>query len=302
MPVQQLAISLSWDDLAAILAVARSPSVRAAADLLGVAHTTLTRRIEAAEKSLGVVAFVRGAKGYAPTDAGRTIIAHAERMAREADALERAVAGGDRTPSGIVRVTVPPVLLTHILAPRLPEFQRQFPAIDLHILAGHAVLDLDRQHADIAVRAQQSPAADLVGVRVGQGFEAVYARPDLVLRMGTPGEPPPRLIPWAASNAFMKRASQHGFESPLLGPVCSDVMGQCALAEAGVGAAILPCFVGDRSPELIRLPPGKPVPAQTIWVLNHADFRRSARVRAVAGFLVKALRSAKSQFEGRMTA
>jgi len=289
---------LSWDDLAVILAVARSPSVRAAADLLGVAHTTLTRRIEAAETALGVVAFLRGSKGYAPTDAGQLIIAHAERMESEAETLQRAVAGGDRTLSGVVRVTMPPTILTHLVAAQLPLFRRQFPAIDLHIAAGHALMDLERQQADVAVRAQQSPAQDLVGVRIGAVHEAVYARPDLIQRQSIPGGPPLSLIPWGVGNAFLKRASQFGFASPTLGPVCSDVMSQCALAEAGLGAAILPCFVGDRSSELIRLTPGKPLPAQTIWVLNHADLRRSARVRAAAEFLVKTLRGAKAALDG----
>lgn len=298
MSVHKLAKTLSWDDLAAILAVARSPSVRAAAELLGVAHTTLTRRVEAAEAVLGVVAFVRSAKGYFPTDAGQTIIAYAERMAGEAEALERAVSGGDKSPSGVVRVTMPPIILTHILAARMPEFHRQYPAIDLHIVVGHALMDLDRQQADVAMRLQQTPLPDLVGVRVGQVFEAVYARPELVLAQAQRAAPPLPFVAWATSNAFKKRAAQHGFAAPSLGPVCSDVISQCALAEAGAGAAILPCFVGDRSPELVRLPSSKPIPSQTIWVLNHADLRRSARVRAVAEFLVKTLKAARAELEG----
>src|SRR5260221_963416 len=111
--VQNHSTSVSWDNLAAVLAVAQSRSIRRAAETLGVAHTTLARRVEAAERALGVIAFVRSSRGYTPTDAGRAIVAHAERMAEESDALSRVVAGGDQAPRGNVRVTMPPAILTH---------------------------------------------------------------------------------------------------------------------------------------------------------------------------------------------
>ena len=52
-----------WDGLRAILLVGRHGTVRAAADAAGVAHTTLARRVAAAERQLGIVAFVRSVKG-----------------------------------------------------------------------------------------------------------------------------------------------------------------------------------------------------------------------------------------------
>ena len=121
--VQISSTKVSWDDLAAILAVARAKSIRRAADELSVAHTTLARRIEAAEASLGIVAFVRGVQGYALTEAGQSILGNVERMAEEAEAMKRVLAGGDQSPHGTVRVTQPLPVLSYCLMEALPEFQ-----------------------------------------------------------------------------------------------------------------------------------------------------------------------------------
>jgi len=297
--VQRSSTALSWDDLAAIRAVGRARTVRAAAEALGVAHTTLARRIEAAETALGAVAFVRGPRGYTPTEAGRAIIAHAERMAEEVESLGRTIAGGDRSPRGLVRVTMPPAILVYCIAHGLPAFHATYPAIDLDIDTGYGFRDLDRQDADVAVRLQTAPQDDLIGIRVGDGHEACYASADVAACVsGKAGASFP-LVAWSRGNEFRRRAATLGFDNPTLGPICLDVLGQLAMAEAGVGAAILPCIVGDASAKLVRLPPGRTVPVHAIWVLNHADLRQSARVRAVSAFLVEVLRASLARLAGQ---
>jgi DNA-binding transcriptional LysR family regulator len=296
--VQERSNLVSWDDLAAVLAVARARSVRRAAAALGVAHTTLARRVEAAERALGVVAFVRGSRGYATTEAGRTIVAHAERMAEAAEALSRAVGGGDQAPRGNVRVTLPPTILTHCIAPALAAFAVRYPAIRLELDTGLGFRDLDRQEADIAIRLQNAPLDDLVGVRIGVLREAAYATDEVIDRLRKPGVNSVVLIAWSDGEGLRDRAAYLGLPELPVGPLCGDVLGQATLAESGVGVAIVPCLVGDQVAGLRRVPPGKTVPTQTVWVLTHPDLRGSARVRAVSGFLVEVLRSAAPRIEG----
>jgi DNA-binding transcriptional LysR family regulator len=293
----QKSSNLSWDDLSALLAVAEARSVRAAAELLGLAHTTLARRIDAAEAALGVVVFVRSARGYVLTEAGQAAVAHVARMADEADALRRELAGGDKRPRGRVRVTLPPVVLSLVIAPALPAFRQAFPDIVLEIETGHGFADLDRLQADVAVRLQIEPQADLVGVRLGQASEACYASPVVAKSMSADGRKVP-LIAWGQGEAFVQRARLFGFFEPMIACVCPDVAGQAALAEAGVGIAILPCLAGDASPGLMRLVDTPRQPAQTIWVLTHADLRGSERVRVTAEFLTLTLKAALPRFEG----
>ena len=54
---------------------------------------------------------------------------------------------------------------------------------------------------------------------------------------------------------------------------------------AGVGVAGLPCFIGDRDRDLVRI--GKDVPpfARDVWLVVHQDLRKTPAVRAVMDFV-----------------
>ena len=280
----------SWDDLAAILAVARAKSIRRAADQLGVAHTTLARRIEAAEAALGIVAFVRGVQGYSLTEAGQSILASIERMDEEATALARVLAGGDQSPQGTVRVTLPPAVLTYCLMPALPKFRADYSLINLDFDTQYSFANLDRHDADIAIRYQKAPQDHLVGVCVGNTQESAYARPDVIDQFYAAAAHRPKLIAWSRGAAFRKRAAAFGLENLEIATTCIDIHGQVALAEAGLGIALFSTVVGDQSKILRRLKPDKTIQGLPVWVLTHPDLRKSLRVRTVSDFLVSEMK------------
>ncbi len=62
----------------------------------------------------------------------------------------------------------------------------------------------------------------------------------------------------------------------------NSVVNQLVAARAGIGLAVLPCYLGDPEPGLARALPGGPVPAlaRELWIVTHQDLRRTARVRA----------------------
>ena len=71
------------------------------------------------------------------------------------------------------------------------------------------------------------------------------------------------------------------------------------IAKAGMGLAMLPCFMGDSEPEFARVPPGKPGPDWDIWILTHEDLRTTARVRAFMDFMAEAFHRHRDLLEGR---
>ena len=80
----------------------------------------------------------------------------------------------------------------------------------------------------------------------------------------------------------------------------SDMLVIAAMARAGLGLVVLPCYMGDTDPGLRRVVPD---PADEhlmdLWVLTHPDLRRTARVRAVTEFIADAVISDRDLFEGR---
>lgn len=283
----------AWDDLEAILLVSRSKSIRAAAEELGVAHTTLARRIEAAEDRLGVKAFVRSTQGYALTEAGQTMVAFIERMAEEADALRRGLGDADRVPQGLVRVSLPPAVLTHCIMAALPRFHLAYPRITLDFDVRYSFSDLDRNDADVAVRYQAKPQDHLVGVKIGNSVEQAYAAP-AVLARHVRGDIVP-LIAWARNEVFLRRAKSLRLDKLPIAFCCVDVQSQLAMAELGLGIVILPSLVGNSSTLVQPLSPTHSIIASSIWVLTHPDLAKSARIKTVTTFLADTLREALGQ-------
>ncbi len=73
-----------------------------------------------------------------------------------------------------------------------------------------------------------------------------------------------------------------------------------AMARAGLGLVVLPCYVGDTDPGLSRV---APEPADEhimdLWVLTHPDLRAAARVRAVTEHIADCVIADRDLFEGR---
>jgi DNA-binding transcriptional LysR family regulator len=80
---------------------------------------------------------------------------------------------------------------------------------------------------------------------------------------------------------------------------CNSWLSQCAAARAGLGLAALPCFLGDRAPQLVRVLPPEPSLAGELWLLTHPDLRRTARVRAFMETLARGIRRERDLLEGR---
>jgi DNA-binding transcriptional LysR family regulator len=111
-----------WGDLKFFLATARRGSTLAAACELGVNQTTIARRIAALETALSIRLVDRRRDGYRLTEAGAAILAQAERVAAEAETVERLVEVRKRDLAGVIRVTAPTVFADVILTPWLAEF------------------------------------------------------------------------------------------------------------------------------------------------------------------------------------
>jgi DNA-binding transcriptional LysR family regulator len=285
-------MQIAWDDLHLLLAIARAGSLSGAARALQVNHSTVFRRLQAAEAALGVRVFERGAEGYRPTLEGEEIVRHAERMDAEVLALERTVAGKDFRLAGSVRLTAPPHLAREFVAPLLPAFRRQQPDIVVELLVGDREYDLARREADLALRATAAPPPYLIGRRVLDLPWWVFAGADW------PGPPPASVdelgrFPLIGPEASFLRLPVFAWLQAQFGDAAfvaraSDLDTMAALARAGLGLAALP--IDQQQPGLCPLLALDPAFAAGLWLLTHPDLRHVQRIRVFADFLAAALR------------
>ena len=168
---------LDWDDLRFYLAIARHGSLSAAAKVLHVAQSTVGRRLASLETSLGVRLLNRTPEGYVPTLAGVDVREQAERLEKEALALERSVSGRDTRMAGLVRVTCAETVATHILAPCLATLHMRHPDIMIELIPNPRELSLSMREADVSVRLRRSDQHDLVVRRIGTIAFGLYASP-----------------------------------------------------------------------------------------------------------------------------
>ncbi|MFF3664223.1 LysR family transcriptional regulator [Microtetraspora malaysiensis] len=115
--------------LRAFVAVARSGTVTAAANALGLAPASVSEQVRRLEGSLGVALFTRTSRGMRPTEAGARLLDRAQALLDHADEVRRAVTGARQR----VRVGA----LEMLAATRLPSVVRRLaerrPDIDLEI-------------------------------------------------------------------------------------------------------------------------------------------------------------------------
>lgn len=274
---------MNWDDLRTALAIRRGGTLSAAARALGVVQTTVARRLDRLERTLGARLFDRIDGRMVTTEAGRAALDGAAAMEEAALGVAAGARNADAAPAGSVRVTSLPSFVTGYLAPRLADFAGRHPAITVELVGASENLHLGRREADLAVRYSRPTAGNLRARRIGTVGYAGYTAG------AQPGRPLAEL-PWVTyDEAFAGLPEQRWLEERVR-PVrraatASDVPTLLALVRHGAGAAVLPCFLADGVPELIRITGPEPVCRREIWLLGHPDQRPVRRIAAVADWL-----------------
>jgi DNA-binding transcriptional LysR family regulator len=292
---------MDWDDLRVVLAVARNGTLSGAARKLDVTHSTVFRRLGAIERRLGARLFDRFRDGYAATPAGDAACELAARFADEIAALERQLSGHDLRPSGIVRIATTDTIGA-IVMPHVSELRRFYPDIRAEIAISNSMADLTHREADIAIRPTPEPPDTLFGRRIVDIAHAIYGAPNYLAQhhgnklaghdwIGLDDSLRSTIIGrWMNENISNESVTCRVDALPTLRDA----------AQAGMGLALLPCYLGDAAEGLQRAARELPaVPRSALWLLTHNDLKHTARIRAAIDFLATALRSQRALFEGR---
>jgi LysR family transcriptional regulator, glycine cleavage system transcriptional activator len=145
-----------WQDmpplsaLRAFVAFAGAGTLAAAGAQTGVTHAAISQQIRALEAHLRVALVVRGAKGLVLTDEGRDLAKGlAEGFATISTTLRALTVDEGLRP---LRLTTTPAFAGGWLMPRLADFRRHHPGVDLMIDASAEVVKIGPDGADLALR------------------------------------------------------------------------------------------------------------------------------------------------------
>lgn len=292
---------MNWNDLRYVLAVARTGSLLAAGRELEVDHTTVGRRIEAAERSLGIRLFLRTTTGYVLTADAERLVAPLRRVEEAVHDVARSAQTQDHALAGSIRVTSPETLGASYLAARLAEFRQAHPKLQVELMPGGEVLDLARRAAEVAIRTFATRADGIAVRRVAEVRYGFYASAAYLKRC--PLRSPADLANHAVlgippgSNEVEARWLER--LAPGVAPVFSSPVSAVLLeaARADGGVAILPRYLGDAERKLRHVAMPHP-PAESLWLTVHRDLRGTPRVRALLDFLHTTMTADAAVFRG----
>lgn len=187
---------MSNDDLSAplrlFLDVLEAGSFSAVARRQAVTPSSIARRIDALERSLGCALFNRSTHAVRPTPAALAFAERARRVVHELQ-LARAEAGArDGAPQGLIRIDAPSPFGRRHLAPVLADFLAAYPSVDVQLRFIDSFVDLHGEHlgeVDLVLRI--GPLADtrLVATPLAPLVRIACASPAYLQRRGTPLHP-----------------------------------------------------------------------------------------------------------------
>ncbi len=265
---------LGWDDLRLFLAVARSGGLRAAASAAQLSPAALGRRMTVLERDFGRPLFDRSATGYELTAAGRDLLERAREIEGSVRALERWREGvsGER----IVRVSAGP-LLSEFLASVIGDIWSAGESMRIEFVTTSANLDIERRAADIDFRREQPLEPGVARRRVCTMAYALYSG-----RRRVNGIAAGLFVGIGGDAAHLPHArwleAHHGDRIGVSG---NDLIAVRRLVASGAGLGVLPCFAGDRDPDLVRVGPLIEELAHPLWMVTHQEERHQPSVRAV---------------------
>lgn len=218
-----------------------------ASEMLGLTPQAASRAVARLEADLGVVLFRRTTRSLAPTEEGRRYHARAHAALALLAEAEREISHKRRSPSGLVRVSMPTTYGHHRLLPSLGRFRALYPDIELVCHVSNRNVDFVRESFDLSVRMGESDDASLVRRKLGDFALGVFASPSYLARRRAPETlaeldahaaiafvmpATGRVLPWTFVEPGGTRAS---FVPPNAFRIGGDVLGVVTAATGGAG-------------------------------------------------------------------
>jgi DNA-binding transcriptional LysR family regulator len=296
-PVMQKSV-MRWDDLRIFLAVARNGRLQAAGRSLGLDPATVGRRVTALEEALGARLVDRSPQGYALTEAGLGLLAHAQAMESQARAATDEVGGHADRLSGTIRIGAPDGVSSYLLIDACDELSRDNPDLQVQVVALPRMFSLSKREAYRAICVSPPRAGRLTVRKIADYRLNLYAHAELLAGLGPVVSMDDlralRGIGYISDMIFDKELDYYAFLGRETEPslTSNSLIVQLRWCRRAAGICILPEFVAREYPELravlaqdIRL-------RRSFYLVRHQDDARVARINRMAEIVVDWRRTA----------
>jgi len=178
---------LTWMETFA--AVVEAESFTKASEQLGISKSFVSKQVSQLEQSLGVRLLHRSTRKLSMTDEGSSFYKHCSLIVSEAEKAKAELLESQKNPRGRIRITVPQSLIISRAGDVLLKFQKQYPDIQLEVIASGAAADMIDEGIDLALRIGQLEDSSLICRKLSDCMLQVVASPQYIDQHGEPENP-----------------------------------------------------------------------------------------------------------------
>ncbi|KAA9009003.1 LysR family transcriptional regulator [Histidinibacterium aquaticum] len=284
---------MDWDKLRIFHAVADAGSLTAAGDTLHLSQSAVSRQIRALEESLNTVLFHRHARGLILTEQGELLFDATRSMNKRLEAAAARIRDSEEEVFGELKVTTTIAFGLLWLAPRLTKLYERYPDLKIDLMLEERVLDLPMREADVAIRMKEPSQADLIRKRLMSVHMRLYASKTYLEDKGEIASiedlrklrlvcQNPGSTQVAASASLTRELLSHDLQSLL---TINNYFGVLQAVNNHLGVGILPDYVVEDFPELVRVLPEIESAEVPVFLAFPEELRQSKRVAAFRDFV-----------------
>lgn len=287
---------LSWDDLRIFMHVAHCGNFSKAGKQLKVDQSTVSRRINQLEYTLGFSLFERSVGGIQLNENGERLLLSVERMGSGFTNLLEALDNGTNEVSGKVRVGTMEGLASLYITQQLPKLQLFHPTLEIELITATQPLQVTRREADIFLGFFEPSGHGFDSECLGAFQLFLYAAPAYLERMG---EPTPETLHTHDFVGYIDelihidavRWLDDVIQSPRQVFHSNSMLAQMFAASAGMGLVMLPAFSHAERFGLQKVMPQLSPPTRKLWLTVHHDLRYIPRIKLITEFLQRTFRN-----------
>ena len=287
---------MDWDKLKIFHAVAESGNFTKATYALNLSQSAISRQIQSLENELKTQLFERHARGLSLTENGEYLFKTAHEVISKLKDVESTLMDKKDKPSGKLTVTTVVSFGTTWLTPRIHEFMKLNPEMEIELIFDDKELDLSTRQADIGIWMRRPKQLNYIQKKLIDINYHIYGSTKYLEQFGYPknisdlnkhkfisygrGAPSPVFNPeWA-----LKLGSK---DDKKIKPIMkvNSVYGLLLAVQSGVGLAALPDYITISVPNIVRVLPKIEGPKTEAHFVYPQSLKNSARLVAFRNFL-----------------
>tara|TARA_B100000029_G_scaffold191045_1_gene188898 strand:+ start:975 stop:1865 length:891 start_codon:yes stop_codon:yes gene_type:complete len=287
---------MDWDKLKIFHAVAEAGNFTKATYILNLSQSAISRQIQSLEQELKTQLFERHARGLSLTENGEYLFKTAHEVISKLKDVESTLMEKKDKPSGKLTVTTIVSFGTTWLTPRIQEFMKLNPEIEIELIFDDKELDLSTRQADIGIWMRRPKQLSYIQKKLTDINYHIYGSVKYIEKNGYPkniselnkhrfisygkGAPSPVFNPDWALKLGLKDSKKR---KPVM--KVNSVYGLFLAVQSGVGLAALPDYITSNVPNIVRVLPEVEGPTTEAYFVYPQSLKNIAKVVAFRNFL-----------------